>query len=112
MPESKYITIGRKLGEIVALKQCSYGDSIPKTVKFLQDQYPDGIPVDKYLTVIIQIHAYEKLSRATSQPEAFDENPFKDLAGYCLLRLEIDEREIEKQAAQEINNQAAMRHDP
>jgi len=93
-----YSDVGKEIGEMLEKKQDAYGDSFttsPEIIKIWLRKYenPDGtytIPkslVDEMLTIV---RIVDKLSRVMSNPDGdkMGENPYKDIAGYCLLKLE------------------------
>jgi len=80
-----YGQLGKELGELVSAKQFAYGDSVGATESFLRLLYPQGIPVEKYRHVHLQIRVFDKLMRIAHQEAAFGENPWQDIAGYGLL---------------------------
>lgn len=79
--------LGKEVGELVAKKQLSYGDSFSKSGECLRQMFPDGVPPDKLDNVLIIARILDKLFRIATDENAFGEDPFRDIAGYSLLGL-------------------------
>lgn len=77
--------IGLEVGELVAEKQKAYGDSFGKSGEVLRQLYPDGIKPEQYDDMMTITRILDKLFRIATHPNAFSENPYKDIAGYALL---------------------------
>jgi hypothetical protein len=86
----KYEQIGMRIGALVDEKNRAYGDSFNKSHKFLELLYPEGIKIEQYSDMLALIRMFDKMMRVANQKEAFGENPFKDLAGYAILKSEED----------------------
>ena len=87
-PESKeeiYTRLGSEIGKLVGAKQEAYGDSFGRSGDCLRQMYPNGITPDKYDDLLTIARMLDKLFRIASAPDAFEENPYRDLAGYSLL---------------------------
>lgn len=93
--ERNYIVAGEKLGRLVKAKNEAYGDSVAVTGKILKELYPVGIsPDEKEMNDVgVIVRVLDKLCRIASQKLAFGENPWQDIAGYALLKMEIDRTE-------------------
>lgn len=85
---TKYETIGQKIGALVDRKNQAYGDSFNQSHQFLELLYPDGVKVEQYSDMLALVRMFDKMMRIANKKEAFDENPFKDLAGYAILKSE------------------------
>jgi hypothetical protein len=81
----KYEEVGRKIGALVDEKQKAYGDSFGKAGAVLRILYPDGIGLEKYDDMLTIVRIIDKLFRVATEKDALDENPFQDIAGYCIL---------------------------
>lgn len=89
-PASKYHEHARALADLVVEKQRQYGDSARRSGRILAVLYPDGVPVEKYRDVLLVVRVLDKLSRiATHEVDAGGEEPWRDIAGYALLALEM-----------------------
>jgi len=93
---SEYSEIGLKVGELVQKKQKAYGDSFGKSGECLRQMYPKGIKVEDYDNVLTIVRVLDKLFRIATNPEAFDENPYGDIAGYALLGMKRYEEQGKK----------------
>ena len=80
-----YENLGREIGKLVDEKQKAYGDSFGKSGAILRILYPDGVKPDQYDDMLAVVRIVDKLFRVATMKDAFDENPFKDIAGYGLL---------------------------
>jgi hypothetical protein len=81
--------VGRELGALCAEKNRCYGDSFAKTGEFLKLLFPDGIPVEKFQDALATVRVYDKLMRIATAKDAFDEDPWADIAGYAILSVGI-----------------------
>lgn len=86
-----YEKIGREIGELVTEKQKAYGDSFGKSGKVLNILYPDGIKPEQYDDVLTITRIIDKLFRIANKKDAFNENPYGDIAGYSILAIGRDE---------------------
>ena len=77
--------IGEEVGRLVAEKQTAYGDSFGRSGECLRQMYPDGIRPEQYDDLLTIARMLDKLFRIASNPDAFEENPYRDLCGYSLL---------------------------
>ena len=77
--------IGEEVGRLVADKQKAYGDSFGRSGECLRQMYPDGIKPEQYDDLLTIARMLDKLFRIASNPDAFEENPYRDLCGYSLL---------------------------
>lgn len=77
--------LGRTIGKLVTCKQKNYGDSFGRSGECLRQMYPNGIEPEQYDDLLTIARMLDKLFRIATNPDAFDENPFGDLAGYALL---------------------------
>ena len=76
---------GFNVGQLVEEKQKAYGDSFGRSGECLRQMYPNGIKPSQYDDVLTIARMLDKLFRIASDPEAFEENPYRDLCGYSLL---------------------------
>ena len=82
------------IAEVVKAKQAAYGDSFGQSGKVLEVLYPNGIPADKFQDALTITRVVDKLFRIANQKEAFDESPWFDIAGYALLSVAKDRKEL------------------
>jgi hypothetical protein len=80
-----YRETAEEIGKLVEEKNEAYGNSFAKSEEMLKILYPDGIPEDSYEDVLLLARIFDKMMRIANQKEAFDENPYKDIAGYGIL---------------------------
>jgi hypothetical protein len=92
--------LGARLVATVVKKNLAYGDSAYRTAKILGILWPDGVPAARFLEMQLVTRMLDKLSRIATDPGAFGESPWEDLAGYGLLGLEVTTRLLESVPAQ------------
>lgn len=80
-----YSELGESVGNLVREKQEAYGDSFGRSGECLRQMFPDGIEPEQYDDLLTIARMLDKLFRIATNPDAFDENPYADLAGYALL---------------------------
>jgi len=85
MTERSYEEISREIGQLVDKKNVAYGNSFEKSSEFLEILYPNGIEAEDYGDVLLLARMFDKMMRIANQKEAFEENPYKDITGYGLL---------------------------
>ena len=85
--------IGEEVGRLVAEKQTAYGDSFGRSGECLRQMYPDGIKPEQYDDLLTIARMLDKLFRIASNPDAFEENPYRDLCGYSLLGMARHDRD-------------------
>tara|TARA_R110002012_G_scaffold228471_1_gene400850 strand:- start:121 stop:396 length:276 start_codon:yes stop_codon:yes gene_type:complete len=89
----RFEKIGTEIGKLVDLKNRAYGSSFEKSEQILKVLYPNGVEPSQYRDMLAITRIVDKLFRIASQKEAFDESPFKDIAGYGILGVANDEEE-------------------
>lgn len=92
---SDYVKIASDIGKLVAAKQQAYGDSFNKSEQIINILFPDGIKPENYKDLLTITRIIDKLFRIATKKSAFDESPYRDIAGYALLGL-INDLEKEK----------------
>jgi hypothetical protein len=80
-----YREIGKEIGKLVDEKQAAYGDSFGKSGAVMKILYPEGIRPDQIDNALCVVRIIDKLFRIASQPKAFGESPYLDIAGYGIL---------------------------
>jgi len=91
-----YQKIGAEIGSLVAVKQAAYGDSFGKSGEILKILYPNGISPEQFDDALCLTRIIDKLFRIATDRDALGEDPYRDIAGYCLLA--IRRRMVEKAA--------------
>lgn len=84
---------GQALTELLVKKNKAYGNSFRSAGQALALLYPDGIRPEQYADALAMARIWDKLGRVATDPDAFGEDPFDDLAGYAMLagaRREVD----------------------
>jgi len=89
MRPGKYEHIGTEIGRLVDEKNRSYGDAFNRVGDFLKILYPNGVKPEQYDDMLAIVRVFDKLMRIAHQKEAFGENPWRDIAGYGILKSEI-----------------------
>ena len=84
MPD--YEEIGRRLGALCAEKNKAYGHSFgDKSAAFLMLLYPEGIQPIQYKNMLVLARIFDKQMRLATDPTAFNEDAWADIAGYSIL---------------------------
>ena len=91
---STYKELGTQVGALVDEKNVSYGSAFHKAAAFLQLLFPDGIPLSKYGDMLALVRIFDKQCRIATNPHAFGESPYSDIAGYGLLGLDRVNKEL------------------
>jgi hypothetical protein len=76
---------GRRLGKVTDEKNAAYGDSFTRSGEVLRILFPTGISPDRYIDALGMVRVIDKLFRIASQPAAFGESPWDDIAGYGIV---------------------------
>tara|TARA_E500000331_G_scaffold351456_2_gene398154 strand:+ start:2435 stop:2704 length:270 start_codon:yes stop_codon:yes gene_type:complete len=79
-----------ELSKLLEDKQKAYGESFNTAPKILQLLYPDGVKVEDYEQLLTITRILDKLNRIANNDKS--EDPFQDIAGYCLLALKQRDR--------------------
>ncbi len=87
-----------KLAGILKEKNAAYGDSLAKVPTMLSFIFPE-IPVEKLTLICAFSRALEKFGRMASNPTAFGEDPWMDVAGGFLVHANIDRLKREAKVA-------------
>ena len=82
-----YSSIGATVGKLVEDKQKAYGDSFGRSGRCLMEMFPQGIKIDQYDDLLTIARILDKLFRIANDPDAFEENPYRDIVGYALLAM-------------------------
>ena len=85
--EQEYGQVGQDIGKLVGEKQLAYGDSFGRSGECLRQMFPSGVPVDRMDDVLTIARILDKLFRIATDPDAFGESPYRDIAGYSILGL-------------------------
>jgi len=91
MKSIKEISI--ELGNLVEDKNKAYGSSFSESSKILKILYPNGVEPDKYTDLLLTTRIIDKLFRIATDKSAFNEEPWKDIAGYGLLGVFKEQKE-------------------
>lgn len=86
-----YEKLGQEIGALVNEKNEAYGSSFEKTGEFLMLLYEDGLGPEDWDDALLLARIFDKMVRIANRKEAFDENPYKDIAGYGLLGAKLDD---------------------
>ena len=77
--------ISIELGFLLEEKNRSYGSAFSKSSEILKILYPAGVQPDQYTDLLLTTRILDKLFRIANDKSAFNEEPWKDIAGYGLL---------------------------
>jgi hypothetical protein len=92
-----YKQIGTELGALLEEKQAAYGDVFSVTPAIIELLFPNGIPVAGYKDVLTIVRILDKIGRictAAGKGDPAGEDPWRDIAGYAMLMLGTDDREL------------------
>lgn len=90
--KTKYVEIGKSIGTLVDKKNAAYGDSFSKSGDIIKILYPDGIQPEQYNDMLAIIRILDKLFRIATDKDALNEDPWSDICGYALLKLNKNEK--------------------
>jgi len=82
-----YVRLGKAVGELITEKQNAYGDSFHKSGEVLKILFPGGVDSENYTDLLAITRVLDKLFRIATDPKYGEESPWRDIAGYALLRL-------------------------
>ena len=74
--------LAAKLGEHVADRNRTYGNSFAKTGDFLRLLYPDGIAVEQMVDALLLARIFDKQMRIA---QGHREDSYEDIAGYGIV---------------------------
>ena len=75
-----------ELGDLLEEKNKSYGNSFQHSVEIIKILYGKQIREEQYGDCLAMIRVIDKLFRIANKKDAFGENPWKDIAGYAILK--------------------------
>lgn len=81
-----YERIGQAIGEMVDEKQRAYGRSFDKSGRLLRLLYPYGVKPEQYDDLLAMVRIIDKMFRIATNKNALGEDPWRDIAGYALLK--------------------------
>ncbi|MDH6674319.1 hypothetical protein M2277_005011 [Paenibacillus sp. LBL] len=97
----RYVETAAKVGDLVALKQQAYGNSVDATFEVMKGflrayKGVDGdyiIPEALLKHILLQVRIIDKQNRIFNNPEGdlMDESPYRDMLGYSLLGIKMAE---------------------
>ena len=79
--------VGARIGRLVLEKNNAYGDSFAQSSGILKILYPNGIRLEQYKDMLALIRIIDKLFRIATSKDSFNEDPYADIAGYCILKV-------------------------
>jgi hypothetical protein len=80
-----YENVGREIGALVDKKNQAYGSSFNNSGEILRVLFPNGIKVEQYTDMLAVVRILDKLFRIANDKNAFNEDPWQDIAGYGIL---------------------------
>lgn len=89
---STFVEIGEELGKLVEQKDASYGSAVAKIGDVLRVMCPNGVRVEHLGDLAAVVRVIDKLFRILTAPGAYGEDPWKDIAGYALVKVEQGRR--------------------
>jgi len=82
-----FVDIGSEIGRLLKGKNVAYGNSFEESGKVLKLLFPNGVSVNQYQDLLAVTRIIDKLFRIATDKNAFDEDPWRDVAGYAILSL-------------------------
>lgn len=92
-----YAVLGKSVGELITEKNQAYGDSFHRSGDILNILFPMGIKPENYVDILAMARIIDKLFRIATDPTYGSESPWRDIAGYALLRLADNIKETEEE---------------
>ncbi len=86
--------IGTQIGQLVTEKNAAYGSSFLKVGEFLKLLYPNGVAPEQYTDMLLLVRIFDKQIRIATNKNAFNEEPYKDIAGYGILGVAKDSTKV------------------
>lgn len=90
MPEkdlNQLDTICTDLARLLEQKNAAYGSSFEESAKVLAVLYPNGVDVEHYQDLLTITRVIDKLFRIANNKTVFQEDPWRDIAGYTILQV-------------------------
>lgn len=84
--------VAAEIGDLVAEKNAAYGSSFERAGEILRVLYPSGIAPEQYGDALAIVRVIDKLFRIATRKDAFNESPWRDVAGYGVLGAAKDEK--------------------
>ena len=85
--------ISLDLGSLLEEKNKAYGSAFSKSSEILKILYPNGIQPDQYTDLLLTTRILDKLFRIATDKSAFNEEPWKDIAGYGILGIYKEQKD-------------------
>lgn len=85
----RFRAIAHQVGELVEEKNAAYGDSFAVAGAALRLLYPSGISPEQMDDALLIARIWDKLKRVATDRDAFGESPYRDIAGYGILGIEM-----------------------
>jgi len=80
-----YEQIGKEIGALVDKKNQAYGSAFDNAGEILKTLFPNGIKPEQYADMLALLRIIDKLFRIANDKNAFNEDPWQDIAGYGIL---------------------------
>lgn len=82
---SEFEKIASEVGALVTEKDKAYGNSFSKCGEILKILFPHGVMEHTFDRMLFTTRVLDKLFRIATQPDAYGESPYLDIAGYAIL---------------------------
>ena len=97
-PIGQYEEVGQEIGRLVDQKNRVYGDSFRKASAILRIIRPQGLSDVNLDDLLALVRIIDKIFRILTHRNALGEDPWRDIAGYAILRCRQIEEEKEAMA--------------
>ena len=84
---SEFEKIATDVAQLVKEKDAAYGNAFDKAGEFLKLLYPNGIDSESMHDALTLVRIFDKMMRIATNKDAFGEDPYRDILGYCLLSI-------------------------
>lgn len=83
--DSKFMQVATDMAALVSEKNAAYGNSFEVSSEFLKTLWPEGVPPESFPYMLTFVRIFDKMKRIATAPDAFGEDPVKDILGYAIL---------------------------
>ncbi len=97
-PIGQYEEAGREIGLLVDKKNRVYGDSFRKASAILRIIRPQGLADANLDDLLALVRIIDKMFRILTARDGLGEDPWRDIAGYAILR----HRQIEDEKREQV----------
>ena len=82
-----FVDVATDVARLVQQKNDAYGNSFAISGDFLRLLYPKGMMPNQYDDALTFVRMFDKMCRLATSPDAFNEDPRRDMLGYAILNV-------------------------